>query len=294
MKRVLTAVVLVPLVLLVVFRAPLWLLLVIALLVVVLALREYFALVRGYGIEPFAWMVYPASVLIVLIQVVEIFFGGFLLIGGWATPLLLSLACVVPVVFRKDMRAALPASAASAFALIYIAFPLAMVFPLRIDDPSMLMFVLFSVWAGDIAAYYVGSTLGRHKLAPVVSPKKSWEGAVASLVVSVAMAFLVVKFRAPLSRVLLTEGSSGLSGANEPLPWKFLISLGIITNVAAQLGDLFESALKRGAQIKDSGSLLPGHGGILDRIDALLFAIPVAWYYATIASFITAYLPYLR
>jgi phosphatidate cytidylyltransferase len=288
MNRVLTAVVLIPLVLLVVFRAPWWVLALFIAFVAVLTAREYLAVIRGYGIEPFAWVVYSAVILSIAAGVIGILFGSFLIEGGWSIPLLLSLACAAPVVLRKNMQSALPAAAASAFAVIYIAFPLALVAPLRFHDPDILIFVVFSVWAGDTAAYYVGSSLGRHKLAPSVSPKKSWEGAAASLLASVAVAFLVFKFHAFFARFLLGEGPS-LSGATEPVSWKVAAPLGIITNVAAQLGDLFESALKRGAQIKDSGSILPGHGGLLDRIDALLFAIPVAWYYASITRLVISY-----
>jgi len=290
MKRLLTAVVLVPLVLLAVFRAPWWLLPILIALVIVLALHEYLKIVRAYEIKPVAWAVYPAGILIVVVMAAGTIFGDFLASGGWGILFLLALACALPVIFRKDLRGALLAAAASGFAIVYIAFPMALVFRARFQDPSFLIFILFSVWAGDIAAYYVGSLIGRHKLAPVVSPKKSWEGAVASLAASIGMAFLVFRFGNVIGHYVTGESLESFIGMGGPYPWKFLIFLGLVTNIAAQTGDLFESALKRGAQIKDSGSLLPGHGGVLDRIDALLFAIPVAWYYASIVQLVRTYL----
>jgi phosphatidate cytidylyltransferase len=168
---------------------------------------------------------------------------------------------------------------------VYVGVSLSLLISLRLEhDTTLLLFLLFSVWAGDIAAYYVGKNFGKNKLAPLVSPNKSWEGAIASVIASVAMAFLVLHFR-PFDGLFL----HGLDPKSRALFQPFLtvpstlniICLGVVTNVAAQFGDLFESALKRGAGIKDSGTLLPGHGGILDRIDALLFAIPAVWYYAT-------------
>ena len=143
------------------------------------------------------------------------------------------------------------------------------------------------VWAGDIAAYYVGKNLGRHKLAPAVSPNKTWEGAIASVAASVIVAVLVLHFHEQIGFLF---GDESLGATPSPalfFPnsfWIHGIILGTLTNVAAQFGDLFESALKRGAQVKDSGAILPGHGGVLDRIDALLFAIPVVWYYATFSG----------
>jgi phosphatidate cytidylyltransferase len=121
------------------------------------------------------------------------------------------------------------------------------------------MFGLMVNWIGDTGAYYVGRRFGKHKLAPIVSPGKSWEGAWAS-------------------------GATGTLLGAIYLPWAipglniFLASLiALITNAAGQMGDLAESALKRGAGVKDSGTILPGHGGVLDRLDSTMFAIPVLY-----------------
>ena len=123
--------------------------------------------------------------------------------------------------------------------------------------------VLLAVWAGDAAAYFVGRLVGRHKLAPTVSPGKSWEGLIAGTVATVAVTFVAV-----YEQSFLTISES--------------LVLGVVIAVVAPLGDLFESALKRDADVKDSGRLLGGHGGVLDRIDALLFAW-VAAYYVVVA-----------
>ena len=123
--------------------------------------------------------------------------------------------------------------------------------------------VLLAVWAGDAAAYFVGRLVGRHKLAPTVSPGKSWEGLIAGTVATVAVTFIAV-----YDQSFLTIPES--------------LVLGGVIAIVAPLGDLFESALKRDAEVKDSGRLLAGHGGVLDRIDALLFAW-VAAYYVVVA-----------
>jgi phosphatidate cytidylyltransferase len=127
------------------------------------------------------------------------------------------------------------------------------------------------VWCGDIAALYVGRTFGKHKLAPRLSPGKTLEGSVASILGSVLAAGLVI-----LASDALTAYGNMLLHISQPV-WQSLL-LAAILNIAAQLGDLLESAIKRGAGVKDSGTMLPGHGGILDRIDALLLAAPVLWY----------------
>jgi phosphatidate cytidylyltransferase len=148
-----------------------------------------------------------------------------------------------------------------------------------------LLYLMLLVWCGDTAAYYVGRAIGRHKLAPRVSPGKSWEGAAASVVGAVVVGWLLFHFILPIAEalrgihLLITVRTVSSFASWEPnaniAPLWLVALFAIAVNVAAQLGDLVESALKRGAGVKDSGTLLPGHGGVLDRIDALLFALPV-------------------
>jgi phosphatidate cytidylyltransferase len=125
--------------------------------------------------------------------------------------------------------------------------------------PALLLFAMVIIWVGDSAAYFVGRSIGKHPLAPHLSPKKTWEGTAASFLGSLVVAFVFARF--------LT------------VPLAHLLAMAALGNVAGQIGDLLESAYKRSAGIKDSGSILPGHGGVLDRIDALILAIPVVWYY---------------
>jgi phosphatidate cytidylyltransferase len=139
------------------------------------------------------------------------------------------------------------------------------------DGIALVLFLLVCVWAGDIAALYIGRAFGKRKLAPRLSPGKTWIGSFASILGSVLIAGLLVY----ISDALTARGNT-LLHISEPL-WQSLL-LAAILNIAAQLGDLLESAIKRGAGVKDSGTLLPGHGGILDRIDALLLATPVLWF----------------
>lgn len=292
MKRVLTAVVLIPVVLLVVFKAPLWLFALAIAAIVMLSLHEYLNIIKGYGIEPIVWLTYAVSIFVVAGLVIldraslmtDAFPWDWSLLSSPALLFMLPVIFGVPLVFRADMRMSLPAAASSAFGVLYIAVSLALLLSLRrsFGNEYLLVFTLLSVWGGDTAAYYVGRSLGRHKLAPIVSPKKTWEGAIASVVASILIAALVFNYRDAINSIFAHQPQWGLApGSGAGLGWPSVIVLGFVTNVAAQFGDLFESTLKRGANIKDSGTLLPGHGGILDRIDALLFAIPVVWYYAT-------------
>jgi phosphatidate cytidylyltransferase len=130
---------------------------------------------------------------------------------------------------------------------------------LREVSVHLLFFALALNWVGDSAAYYIGRQFGKHKLAPRVSPGKSWEGAIASVLGAVLFGLLYLGHFLP------------------QIPWWQVIVMAAIANTAGQLGDLAESALKRGAGVKDSGNLLPGHGGILDRVDSSLFALPVVY-----------------
>jgi phosphatidate cytidylyltransferase len=143
--------------------------------------------------------------------------------------------------------------------------------------------LLVIVWSGDISAYLVGTYLGRRKLAPRISPNKTWEGTIASLVTGTALGSVVLLnansiFAWLVSHHLIYSWQQWMVGTYASLvcPTWFAVTASALINVAAQLGDLAESAMKRGASLKDSGAILPGHGGMLDRVDALLFAAPVA------------------
>jgi len=185
----------------------------------------------------------------------------------------LSLLLLVYCTFASPVDRVLADATSSVFCLFYCGFTLVALCSLReqANGPSLVTFVLCVVWAGDIAALYVGRTLGRHKLAPRLSPNKTWEGTIGS----VAGSLIVAGGLLGLAAWLETWNSAWLSFPDETWYW---IALAALVNIAAQVGDLAESALKRSVGVKDSGNLLPGHGGVLDRIDALLLAAPVLWY----------------
>jgi phosphatidate cytidylyltransferase len=182
----------------------------------------------------------------------------------------------------SDLASGYPAAAASVFAFAYIAIPMALLVQIR-QQPAgaiLVIYTLLMVWAGDIFAYFVGKAIGRHRMSPEISPKKTWEGAVASVVASVVVGTLWFQHAAGISTWLLQVGlierRDGMFGLQQP-SLGVIVALSAMVNIAAQLGDLVESLIKRGAGVKDSGAILPGHGGMLDRIDAMLFAVPVVW-----------------
>jgi phosphatidate cytidylyltransferase len=265
MKRIITAAVLIPLVLLLAL-GPFWLVTLVAAVVAEFTAWEYLGLANATGAKT------PRVAVIAAIAVLFLCaFRNADLIG----PALVALSLILFLVcaFRSALERVLLDTAASVFGLIYIGFSLATVPLLSAQEngPSLLLLLFFVVWSGDIAALYVGKNLGRRKLAPRLSPNKTWEGTVAS----VAASLLITLGLIGLAGVLTRRGIDLLA---YPGPvWHWLL-LALVLNVAAQLGDLAESALKRGAGVKDSGTLLPGHGGLLDRIDALLLAAPVLWY----------------
>ncbi|NLC51204.1 MAG: phosphatidate cytidylyltransferase [Firmicutes bacterium] len=147
--------------------------------------------------------------------------------------------------------------------IIYIGGFMAYLLALRQlpEGLSYLLLLIFGIWASDTGAYFIGLSFGKHRLAPRISPKKSLEGAAGGVVVSAIAIETLIKF-SPFPLIPTGHG----------LLW------GAIISVLGQLGDLIESAYKREAQVKDSGVILPGHGGILDRLDSLLFAAPVFYY----------------
>jgi phosphatidate cytidylyltransferase len=265
MKRVLTAVLLILVVAALIFLGHLWMLTLAACLVAELAAYEYLQLAKlSGGRVPVWWMIASIALLF--------YFTYYRPIEAQLPVLsLLTLILLAWAGFRDELDRVLPDAALGLFGLVYIAYPLLLVPTIwnRDDGKPLLVFLMVAVWAGDTAAYYVGRNFGKRKLTHL-SPNKTWEGAIASVAGSVVAGLAVVL----LGDYLSSRGNTVLH-VLEPL-WQTAL-LAIFINIAAQLGDLLESAIKRGAGVKDSGTILPGHGGVLDRIDALLLATPILW-----------------
>jgi phosphatidate cytidylyltransferase len=287
-KRVVTAVVLIPLVLLVVLKAPLFVTAIVAGAVALLAVAEFLKLAAQYGVQPF-WRPTYGYVVLFFLFVIAASTNRVPLVETTAMIYGLALAVsAAPFVFLTiamrgaELASGYPAAAASVFAFTYVAIPMALLVQIR-QQPAgaiLVIYTLLVVWAGDVFAYFVGKAIGRHRMSPEISPKKTWEGAVASVVASIVVGTLWFQHSAGISTWLLQAGlierRDGMFGLQQP-SLGVIVALSGIVNIAAQLGDLVESLIKRGAGVKDSGAILPGHGGMLDRIDAMLFAVPVVW-----------------
>ncbi len=248
MKRVVTALLLIPFFCYIVLWAPHWAFLIVVAAVAVLCFREYGQLAALHGIAKPGLFGQVAGLLLLLLPNKD---GAFFV--------LIAILAMSLALRSREMAEALPDAAALLLGVVYVFGSLRCGVDLRAISPYWLFFALSLNWSGDIAALSVGRMFGRHKLAPEVSPAKSWEGAIASTVASVIYGgfyFPSLLPRAPLAEAL---------------------GLTVIANIAGQLGDLCESGIKRGAGVKDSGTLLPGHGGWLDRVDSSLFALPVVY-----------------
>lgn len=287
-KRIVTAVVLIPVVLILVLKAPLYVMAIVAGAVALLAMAEFLKLVAQYGVEPL-WQPTFAYVLLFFLFLIVASANRVPLVETTAMIYGLALAATLaPFLFltiamrRADLASGYPAAAASVFAFGYIATPMALLVQIR-QQPAgaiLVIYTLLVVWAGDIFAYFVGKSLGRHEMSPEISPRKTWEGAIASVAASVIVGTLWFQHAVGISTWLLQVGlierRDGMFGLQQP-ELVTVVMLSAILNIASQLGDLVESLIKRGAGVKDSGTILPGHGGMLDRIDAMLFAVPVVW-----------------
>lgn len=273
LARILTAAVLIPLVLALVWWGPPELLAAGAAVVAILALIEFFNLADRVGLRAFRYWTLACAAAIFYAQ----YSAGFVerhSFSGWS--IMRETASAVPLDFvvvififglavigigtRRPMYEVLPGMAGSAAGLLFVALPFS--YLVRIDEVErngrrLILFTLFLIWAGDTLAYFVGKALGKVKMAPELSPKKTWEGAVANLVGSVLIGLAFARWM--------------------DVDLAAMLVIAALANIAGQLGDLIESAYKRGAAVKDSGSLLPGHGGMLDRIDSLILASPVVW-----------------
>jgi phosphatidate cytidylyltransferase len=274
MKRILTATILILAVFALIFFGQLWMITLAAAIIAELAAYEYLKLAavgaESHGLKlciPVWWMALGTALAFVVTL------PDFPVEAQLPVLSALTIALFAWNGFRSPLIQVLPDTAQGLFGLIYIAYPLTLI-PLlwkQEDGPALVVFLMVCVWAGDIAALYIGRAFGKRKLAPRLSPGKTWLGSIASIAGSMLAAGLVIF----IADTLTARGNTILH-ISEPL-WQSLL-LAAVLNIAAQLGDLLESAIKRGAGVKDSGTMLPGHGGILDRIDALLLAAPVLWF----------------
>ena len=288
MQRVISAAVLIPLVLLAVLKSPEWLFISIAGVIALLTANEYLQLAVHYA------PVFRRLVLFffgLLFGVMALNASGRVTVGEGGEGIVVFLVVFIPFIpmllmalamRRAELKESMPMAALSFLAFPYIFLPmasLALIHSFR-NGWFFVVLLFLVVWSGDIFAYYVGKTYGIHKLAPRVSPAKSWEGAVASVVgaalVSIGLCAAAPSLEFYLAHFHLLPGESVFDLSMTPPPMWVAILIAVILNPVAQIGDLVESMLKRGAGVKDSGTLIPGHGGLLDRIDALLFAAPVA------------------
>jgi phosphatidate cytidylyltransferase len=275
LRRILTAAVLIPIVVLIVMRGP-WLLVAgTATVVLLLAMHEFFNLgdrmgLRAYrrwtmlctiGLMYAQWVAGLANREVTSqVETVLHASGPFSSIEFVAIVFVFGVV-IIGVVNRQAIADILPAMAMSAAGFVFIAFPfsyLIRVVELQPNGRKLVLFTLVLVWAGDMLAYFIGRSFGHARMAPTLSPKKTWEGAAANLAASLVVASFFARW----------VGMDGLT----------LFVIAGLANIAGQLGDLIESAYKRGAGTKDSSALLPGHGGVLDRIDSLILAAPVVWW----------------
>lgn len=245
MSRILTSIALFAVAIYAIFFAPVQIFIATALVMAALCYHEYTGLAAAHGVTGHLWL------------------GHLVGLALFAHPDTFRVSVVVVLALAMRLRETgkiLLFSAAVMLGAIYVYGGWRSLLELRLIGSAWVLFSLAVNWVGDIAAYYVGRAIGRHKLAPRISPGKSWEGAIASLLG--AMAFGVAM------------QSQGMLDVSVPE----IVLLSILANIAGQLGDLAESAIKRGASMKDSGTLLPGHGGFLDRLDSSLFTMPVVLY----------------
>jgi phosphatidate cytidylyltransferase len=273
--RLLTAAVLIPIVVALVWWAPVIILAGIAAVVTILALVEFLNLGERIGLRGFKFWTYFCTVLIFYAQFslgrieTHSFAGGVSMVrdatGGTlsveAALLIFLFGCVIlGLLTKRPLHEVLPAISIGSAALLFVVLPFSYIVRLDEIEPvgrQLVLFTLVLVWAGDMLAYFVGKSLGRVPMAPALSPKKTWEGALGNILASMIVAVLFAKW---MQTDVIT-----------------LLVIAGVANIAGQAGDLIESAYKRGAAVKDSGGLLPGHGGMLDRIDSLILATPAVW-----------------
>lgn len=263
MARILSGVVLIAIAVLGVIYAPCTPFMIAIGLIGTACLHEYLGLVRAMGVRVQPWFAYPAFWILLLD-----FRMGFLAKPAVVGAVLI--AGFLSVLWRRQpVRDRVSALMAEVFGVAYFVSFLYPAIPIRWDfgypeGIHWTLLLLIVVWSGDTAAFAVGKMFGKTPFAPVLSPRKTWEGSIGGLLAGIGMAVLA-------RHVFFQE-----------LPALHVIAVSIVLGILGQLGDLAESMLKRAAAAKDSSGLIPGHGGALDRMDSLLFAFPALYFYLSL------------
>jgi phosphatidate cytidylyltransferase len=256
-KKVGMAIVLIPPVIFLIALGPPWVLFLMVLLTTFFGLREFYALSlpNSKGIE----RVVGIGLGLVLSAVIS--YGNTAVVSPFLVLLLLLLA-ILFLGISQDLSSTISHMGMMLFGILYIGFLLSHVSLIRnmVDGKKWVLFLVITVWSGDIFAFLSGSLFGRHKLYPKISPNKTYEGLAGAIIGSIVVALAFALLFMP------------------KLEMGFCVLLAVGLAVLGQLGDFTESMLKRSAQVKDSGSLIPGHGGMLDRLDSFLFSAPFLHY----------------
>lgn len=241
------------------------------LFILIIAMREFYMITKLAGASPLSWLGIFTGISVFSTGYMYSFFGD----GYWFFFIIVELSLLLIFEIFRDTKTTILNFSALLAGIIYVAFPLTIIQYLFFSEyhssdynPYLVLSIFFIIWMNDSGAYMVGSSVGKHKLAPKISPNKTWEGAIGGAILSLILVLL-------LPQNFL------------PIPLIERIILAIIVVSFSTLGDLFQSKLKRSVNIKDSGKILPGHGGILDRIDSMLFAFPAVFVYLGIIGYET-------
>jgi len=262
-KRLLSAAVLIPIVVVAVYLGgyPLWAFILVA---AILAGYEYVILVTNHKLNP-SWLFTLSIIVLFILSSPPLELD----LVGWGIPLITLIALAFEI-RNKNREGSLYSWALAIAGGIYIGFPLSTVMKLRALDQGIywILMTLAGTWICDSAAYFVGSYWGKHKFFPAISPKKSWEGVWAGIIVG---SVVIIPFA-----ILVLQ-----------LTWWWATIVALVIVLGATFGDLAESVIKRQMNVKDSGNLIPGHGGMLDRIDSLLYVFPLVFLVVNLIEFVT-------
>ncbi len=256
LKRTLTIVIVVPLLIFIIFwgKFPIF---IVILLLAGLGLNELYSMARKRGFEPHFILGFILTSYFIFLPIYDLYnlkYDKNIII------IFIIILFFIVQLFKKDYSMLLPNISISIFGSIYLGYLFSFILKIKYlpNGNYYLLSLLFITWVNDVAAYVIGTKFGKNRIFPRISPKKSIEGSIGGIIFSTISVFILKNWLS--------------------LTFTKLIFLGLVIAIMAQLGDLFESMLKRGSEVKDSGNLIPGHGGILDCLDSLLFTAPVFYY----------------